>query len=178
MEVRQLLPVMLAALRKMAPSVVGQAVVVEAPGMAGEVEAVVGEHGGDSKLRRVSGEDRRLELAASEIAWTASGTATLECTLLDVPMVVGYRLQPLSYAVAKLLVRVPNVALVNLIAGRSLVPELLQTEWNPDRLSEVTTKLLEDGTATLREGLSEARERLGGPGASRRAAEAVAEYLT
>jgi len=94
-----------------------------------------------------------------------------------VPMVVGYRLQPVSYAVAKLLVRVPNVALVNLIAGRSVVPELLQREWTPDRLWATTVKMLEDGTATLREGLSEARSRLGGPGASRHAAEAVAEYL-
>jgi lipid-A-disaccharide synthase len=177
MEVRQLLPVMLASLRRMAPARVGEAVLVEAPGMAAEVEAIVDEHGGDSRLRRVAGEDRRRELGNSEIAWTASGTATLECTLLDVPMVVGYRLQALSYAVAKLLVRVPNVALVNLIAGRSLVPELLQKEWNPDRLSAVTTKLIEEGTATLREGLSEARTRLGRPGASRQAAEAVAEYL-
>ena len=92
-------------------------------------------------------------------------------------MVVGYRLQPVSYAIAKLLVRVPNVALVNLIAGRTVVPELLQKAWNPDRLSAVTSKLLEDGTTTLRAGLAEARSRLGSPGASRKAAEAVAEYL-
>ena len=177
MEVRQLLPAMLASLRRMAPSTIGEAVLIEAPGMAAEVDAVVAEHGGDPRLRRVGGEDRRRELARSEIAWTASGTATLECTLLDVPMVVGYRLQPMSYAVAKLLVRVPNVALVNLIAGRTVVPELLQREWNPDRLPAVTKELLEEGTARLREGLSEARVRLGRPGASRQAAEAVAEYL-
>jgi lipid-A-disaccharide synthase len=178
MEVRQLLPVMLAALRRMAPSTVGEAVLVEAPGMAVEVEAIVAEHGGDSRLRRVVGENRRHELAKSEVAWTASGTATLECTLLDVPMVVGYRLQPLSYAVAKLLVKVPNVALVNLIAGRTIVPELLQNEWNPESLSAATTKLLDGGTATFRNALAEARARLGGPGASRTAAEAVAEYLS
>jgi len=177
MEVRQLLPVMLESLRRMPPSLIGEAVLVEAPGMAEEVEVIVVKHGRDPRLRRVAGDDRRRELANSEIAWTASGTATLECTLLDVPMVVGYRLQPVSYAVAKLLVRVPNVALVNLIAGRSVVPELLQKEWNPDRLLTVTTKLLEEGTVVLREGLSEARTCLGGPGASRRAAEAVAEYL-
>lgn len=177
MEVRQLLPVMLETLRRTASSLISEAVLVEAPGMAEEVEAIVADYGGDPRLRRVAGEGRRRELADSEIAWTASGTATLECTLLDVPMVVGYRLQPVSYAVAKLLVRVPNVALVNLIAGRSVVPELLQREWTPDRLWATTVKMLEDGTATLREGLSEARSRLGGPGASRHAAEAVAEYL-
>ena len=73
--------------------------------------------GTEPRVRTVRGEQRRVELAASELAWTASGTATLECTLLDVPMVVGYRLQPLSFALAKLLVNVPNVALVNLISG-------------------------------------------------------------
>jgi lipid-A-disaccharide synthase len=93
-------------------------------------------------------------------------------------MIVGYRLQPLSYAIAKLLVRVPNVALVNLIAGRTLAPELLQKAWNPDRLAAETLGLLDKGGAAQRTGLTEVRERLGGPGASRRAAEAVAEYLT
>jgi lipid-A-disaccharide synthase len=92
-------------------------------------------------------------------------------------MIVGYQLQPLSYLFAKLLVKVPNVALVNLIAGRTVVPELLQSEWTPGRLATVTTSLLEGGTETLRYGLRVARERLGGPGASRRAAKAVAEYL-
>lgn len=92
-------------------------------------------------------------------------------------MVVGYRLQPLTYAIAKLLVRVPNVALVNLIAGETLVPELLQKAWNPDRLAAVTSELLSGGAESQRVDLAEVRKRLGGPGASRRAAEAVAEYL-
>jgi lipid-A-disaccharide synthase len=177
MEVRQLLPVMLDSLRRLTPSMVGEAVLIEAPGMADEVETILADHGGDPRLLRVSGEERRRELARSEVAWTASGTATLECTLLDVPMVVGYRLQPVSFALAKLLVRVPNVALVNLIAGRTVVPELLQKAWNPDRLSAVTSKVLEDGTTAQRAGLAEARAQLGSPGASRQAAEAVAEYL-
>ena len=92
-------------------------------------------------------------------------------------MVVGYRLQPVSYAIARLMVRVPNVALVNLIAGRTVVPELLQNEWRPDNLSAVTSEMLEGGTAAQKAGLAEARSRLGSPGASRQAAEAVAEYL-
>ena len=92
-------------------------------------------------------------------------------------MVVGYRLQPLSFALAKLLVRVPNVALVNLIAGRTVAPELLQGSWNPRDLAGLSEELFEGGAATQRTGLAVARERLGGPGASRAAAQAVAEYL-
>jgi lipid-A-disaccharide synthase len=177
MEVRQLLPVMLKTLQVMPPSLVTTAVLVEAPGMEAEIDAVLGDSAIDSRIRRVRGEARRQELSNCELAWTASGTATLECALLDVPMVVGYRLQPVSYALAKLLVRVPHVALVNLIVGRSLVPELLQKDWCADRLAAVTSEIFESGSTHQRTGLAEARDLLGRPGASLGAVEAVAEYL-
>jgi lipid-A-disaccharide synthase len=177
MEVRQLLPVMLRTLRSIAPEDLREAVLIEAPGMESEISSVLGEHGADGRLVRVSGGDRRLGLAGSALAWTASGTATLECTLLNVPMIVGYRLQPVSFALAKLLVRVPNVALVNLIAGSIVAPELLQRDWNPARLANVTGEMLAGGAAEQMAGLASARERLGKPGASRKAAEAVMEYL-
>ena len=177
MEVRQLLPVMLQTLRKIPSSEVREAVLVEAPGMETEIDAILGKDGSDPRVQRVRGEARREELSRSELAWTASGTATLECTLLGVPMIVGYRLQPISYAFAKLLVRVPNVALVNLIVGKTLVPELLQKNWSPDRLAAVTLEILEEGTSAQMAGLAEARTKLGSPGASRKAAEAIAEYF-
>jgi lipid-A-disaccharide synthase len=177
MEIRQLLPVMLHALRKIPAREISEAVLVEAPGMEGEIDAVLAADGTEPRLRRVRGDVRRRELAGCELAWTASGTATLECTLLDVPMIVGYRLQPLSFALAKILVRVPNVALVNLIVGRTVVPELLQKMWCPDRLVAVTSEILKSGTSDQKEGLAEARALLGSRGASRQAAEAVAEYF-
>ena len=177
MEVSQLLPVMMKTLEKLPLDVVDDAVLVEAPGMEEEIEGVLSTCGADSRLRRVRGEERRAELASSSLAWTASGTATLECAVLDVPMVVGYRLQPISYAIAKLLVRIPNVALVNLIAGRTVVPELLQKAWNPENLATITADLMSGGAADQRAGLAGVRTRLGDPGASRKAAEAVAEYL-
>lgn len=177
MEVSQLLPVMVQTLRNMPQEQVCEALLVEAPGMAREVDTVLARVGSDPRLRRVRGEGRRAELATCSLAWTASGTATLECTLLGVPMIVGYRLQPLSYALAKLLVRVPNVALVNLIAGRTVVPELLQRAWQPENLAAVSADLLADNARAQLTGLADARVRLGNPGASRKAAEAVSEYL-
>jgi lipid-A-disaccharide synthase len=177
MEVRQLLPAMIRALRLLPDSVVEEAVLIEAPGVASIAEKVLEESGTDPRLRRVGGEERRRVLAASAGAWTASGTATLECALLDVPMVVGYRLQSLSYVLARLLVKVPHVALVNLIAGRRLAPELIQGQWQEQRLAALTPDLLGAGGANQRAGLREVRSRLGGPGASRRAAESVARYL-
>ena len=124
----------------------------------------------------MSGPDRRRELASCSIAWTASGTATLECALLDVPMVVGYRLQPLSFAIARLLVRVPHVALVNLIAEERVAPEFIQGQWRADHLAEITTRILDDDGSGQRAALALVRRRLGPPGASRRAAEAVLEH--
>jgi len=177
MEVRQLLPTMVQTLRQLAPEVIEEAVLVEAPGVGLAIDVVLHEVGTDPRLSRVSGPQRRPALAASALAWTASGTATLECALLDVPMVVGYRLQALSYTLARLLVRVPHVGLVNLIADQRAAPELIQSAWRADRLAATTRQLLGGEAAAQRTALARVRERLGEPGASRRAAEAVAEYL-
>jgi lipid-A-disaccharide synthase len=177
MEVRQLLPTMVEALRAMSGDEVSEAVLVEAPGMRSTVDEVLAKHRGDGRIRRVAGDERRSAHASCGLAWTASGTATLECALLDVPMIVGYRLQPLSAAIARLLVSVPSVALVNLIAGERAAPELLQRDWTPVPLVAATRRLLAGAAADQRVALAKVRERLGQPGASRRAAEAVAEYL-
>jgi len=92
-------------------------------------------------------------------------------------MVVGYRLRALSAFVARRLVKVPHVALANLIAGERAAPELLQGDWNPELLVSTTRQLLAGAAATQREALREVRRRLGEAGASQRAALAVAEYL-
>ncbi len=177
MEVRQLLPAMLQGLRRLDRAAVPEALLVQAPGVAPEVESVRARHGWDDRLRVVAGDGRRRALSTCSAAWTASGTATLECALLDVPMAVGYRLAGATFVLARLLVRVPHVGLVNLIAGERIAPELLQGGWNPKRLAEVTADLLGEAGARQRRGLRRVRERLGSPGASRRAAEVVAEYL-
>jgi lipid-A-disaccharide synthase len=177
MEIRHLLPAMLGALDHLGEEVVSDAVLVEAPGVEEVIDQVLLRHGGKRRIRRVSGSDKRIELASSALAWTASGTATLECALLDVPMVVGYRLQPISYAAARLLVRVPHVALVNLIAEERAVPELIQRSWSPEPLAEVSRRLLSDGRAGQEAALKRVRESLGSPGASARAADAVLEHL-
>jgi lipid-A-disaccharide synthase len=177
MEVGALLPAMLDALRRLPRDRVSDAVLVEAPGMGTAIDDVLNRHDRDPRLRRSAGPGRRRELAGCSMAWTASGTATLECALLDVPMAVGYVLQPVSYTLARALVRVPHVALANLIAGDRVAPELIQRQWNPDRLVDVALELLGDAGDRQRQALAVIRERLGGPGASRRAAEAVVETL-
>ncbi len=176
MEVRSLLPTMIETVQQLGIDHECETVLIEAPGMGGVLDEVLaGTRGGDS-IRRARGPGRRRELASCSLAWTASGTATLECALLDVPMVVGYRLQPLSYAIARLLVRVPHVGLVNLIAEERVAPELIQGQWRTDRLAEISRRLLLNGGGEQRSALARVRRRLGPPGASRRAAEAVLEH--
>lgn len=176
MEVRTLLPTMVRALAELDDEQVDDAVLVEAPGVGTIIEDVLAAEGGDHRIRLANGPGRRRELASACLAWTASGTATLECAILDVPMVVGYRLQPLTYAIARMLVRVPHVALVNLIAEDRVAPELIQGDWNPALLAETTQRLLEGSADEQRPMLSIVRRRLGDPGASRHAAEAVLEH--
>ena len=177
MEIRQLLPVMIESLRNMGDDEVTDAALIQAPGTAEITARVLSECPSDPRLRVVTGSDRRSVHASCSLAWTASGTATLECALLDVPMIVGYRLQRVSATLARLLVRVPHIALANLIAEQRAAPELLQHDWNPDRLVFLSRELLATGGEEQRRALATVRERLGKPGASLRAAEAVAEYL-
>ena len=177
MEIRSLLPAMLEGLRLLPDGVVSSARLIVAPGVEEEIAGILSEFGKDERLNVCRGEARRSALAECDLAWTASGTATLECALLDVPMIVGYRLKAFSWFLARMLVDVPHVALVNLIAEGALVPELLQKEWNPQRLAEVTRELVESGLGQQLEGLALVRERLGRSGASRQAAKAVLEHL-
>lgn len=118
-------------------------------------------------------------LAAADVAIVSSGTATLEAALLNVPMVVIYRVTPLTAVLAKPLVRTPYFSMVNLIAGRRVVPELIQDDFSAVKLSGEVLRLLRDSQtrAELRTGLDEVRERLGPPGAVERAADAIVALL-
>jgi lipid-A-disaccharide synthase len=92
-------------------------------------------------------EDKHDAYAAADVALTKSGTSTLELALAGVPMAVTYRVNPLSAAFARRLIRVPHVAMVNLLAGREVVPELLQEDCRPDRLEQTVLEMLADGAA-------------------------------
>ena len=118
-------------------------------------------------------------LAAADAAIVSSGTATIEAALLDVPMVVVYRVTPLTALLAKPLVRTKFFSMVNLIAERPVVPELIQADFTPGRVSQEILNLLQNPSAReqLRSGLAEVRRRLGPPGAVERAADAIASLV-
>ena len=116
-------------------------------------------------------------LASSDVVITASGSATVQAALYERPMVVVYRVSPLTYRLGKPFLKVDTYAMPNLVAGRRIVPELIQDDFTPERLAEETVALLTDAErhARTREALRRVREQLGAPGASARAAEAILE---
>ena len=118
-------------------------------------------------------------LSAADCAIVASGTATVEAALLGTPMVVVYRVSPTSAFVLKRMVRSPFIAMVNLIAGRRVVPELIQDQFTSEAVVEEVRKLLESSAASdeMKAGLAEVRTKLGPGGAIERAADIFAAML-
>jgi lipid-A-disaccharide synthase len=114
-------------------------------------------------------------LAIADVALVASGTITVQAALHECPMVVVYRLSPLTYALGRPFVRVDTFAMANLVAGRRVVPELIQDDFQPDRVANEALKVLLDPGAAerMRGDLRIVRTRLGERGASQRAARAV-----
>jgi lipid-A-disaccharide synthase len=114
-------------------------------------------------------------LSSADVALLASGTVTVQAALHGCPMVVVYRVGPLTYTIGKPLVRVDTYAMVNLVAGRRVVPELIQDAFTPDAVAAEALRVLADPAhaARVKAELAAVRAKLGTAGASRRAAEAV-----
>lgn len=176
-EISRILPTLVDVCRRVhvqRPNV--QLVIPVAPGLPRELLAARFEGTG---LTPVFIDGRAPEVVgACDVAVVASGTATLEAGLMRRPMVVVYRVNPLSYAVGKVLVKIPFFSLVNLLAGKRVVPELLQADFTADRVVQELEPLW-DGPAreSCLAGLDEVRAVLGPTGASERAADAVLASL-
>jgi lipid-A-disaccharide synthase len=172
-ELQAILPDLVRAatlVRQRLPS--AQFIVARAPHLSDSLFASLGGlHGGAAIL-----EGRTDEvLAAADVALVASGTVTVQAALHGCPMVVVYRLSSLTYRLGKPFVHVDTYAMANLVAGRRVVPELIQDEFTPERVADEALRVLTDSAhaAAVRRDLGEVRARLGTPGASRRAAQAV-----
>jgi lipid-A-disaccharide synthase len=177
-EVSRILPGLLDAAELVArrmPS--AQFVIARAPNLD-EVQFAAARHRVPRAVAVVSG-DTDAVLASADVALTASGTATVQAALHDTPMVIVYRVSPMTYRLGRRLVRLDTFGMVNLIAGQRIVPELIQDEFTPGAVADEAISLLTDRerAAGVRAGLARVRERLGGPGASRRAAQAIAALI-
>ena len=176
-EVECLLEPMLAALRLIRhdlPEV--QGVLPMAPTVPDTVRSIVS---GFSGALTVTDGQSLTALCAADFAFVASGTATLEAGLIGIPMVIVYRVNRLTAWLAKRLLRVPHIGLINIVAGRQVVPELLQEAVSPHTLAATALSVLQDlGEAQrIREELVALRATMGEGGSSRRAAKSVGAIL-
>jgi len=177
-EVSRLMPILEETIKRLPDRVV--AVVP----IAGPVEEVVRQRTGSWPIRPILVTDKAEKydaFAASSAALTKSGTSTLELALANVPMLVTYRVNPLSHAITKGMINAKYASLLNLLLDRPVVPELLQYESRPDRLAAELHRLLSDRTAVerqrqgFREALTMLRPASGSP--SECAADAVLSML-
>lgn len=127
----------------------------------------------------IAEEDRYDAINAADLVWAASGTATLESALLLKPMIIVYRLSWLSYLLARMLVNVQHIGIVNIIAGERIAPELIQSDLRPEKVVEETRAILDN--RELRERivaqLTSLKEKLGAPGAANRVADLAVSMI-
>ncbi len=141
-----------------------------------EIEEYIGRFNVDIKL---ADEHIYDVLNICDLIITASGTATLEAAIMNTPMIIVYKVSLLSYLVGRLLVKVKNIGLVNLIAEKRIVPELIQGQASPINIFSETSRMLKNPhlLSTMKGELEKVREKLGSPGASQRAAQILYRFI-
>lgn len=176
-EIRSLLPPMLDAVVRIRKERSIEPFIVLAPTLdREEAETILAAHGSEV---RIVDRDQRNELAGADLSISSSGTATLESALLGIPVVVVYKLNFITHAIGRRMVKLPHFSLVNIVAGKEVVPELLQENVNGERIAAEAMRLLDPTVhARVRTELDIVRRRLGEKGASRRAAEVIARLTS
>ncbi len=171
-EVEHLLPQMVAAVQPLLSEVT---VVV---GQSPTLDAAIYQPHLASGIRLLSGQTHPL-MKHAHMAVVASGTATLELGYFQTPMVVVYRVAPLTYWLGRLLVKIDNIALVNIVAEKRVVPELIQHQATALAIRDELQRYLKDPAyyQQTREALQVIAQKLGEPGASHRAAQKIVEFV-
>ena len=180
-EVRKILPILLETARRLqekSPQPIHFLLPVAPTLEAREVRDQAASGGPGLSLRFLTGPSRD-SWKDCDLALVASGTVTLEAALAGVPTIIVYKVSPLNYWIAKRLVKVPYIGLVNWIAGKKICPEFIQDQATPKALTDCALRLLTDGEfrISLQQELAQVRKKLGGPGASRRVAQIAWELM-
>ena len=172
-EIKRILPVMLNCV-KLLPNL--EFILPVAQGVNKSwVEGIVEKAGLNPKVK-VEDNNVHWVLKQSEIAIVASGTATLEACLFEVPMVIIYKVAPLSYVLGRLLVRSRWIGLPNLIAGKYIVPEFIQFNAKPEKIVRAVQQILKNREKML-SNIRGIKNKLGTPGAVQRAAQIICDVL-
>lgn len=135
---------------------------------------------------KIAGNDRLKQtnktydvMKHSDLLFVASGTATLESACFGTPFIVVYRVSPISWFIGKMLVKIDSIGLVNIVAGKKIAPELLQSDLTPARLAREALNILKDekSYAETSSELLKVKKLLGEPGASKKAAEIIIKHF-
>lgn len=175
-EIAHHLPVMLDACARLGGEAPAAFVLAPGPGIT---ERMLAAHARSHLPVYLAVDETYDTLAAADCAIVCSGTATVEAALLGTPMVVVYRVSPATALLVRRLVEVPHFAMVNLIAGRRIVPELMQKDFTPEGVAREVRRLLDEPEAREQQkrDLAEVRAKLGPGGAVERAAEIIASMM-
>ncbi|MGD0022446.1 MAG: lipid-A-disaccharide synthase [Smithellaceae bacterium] len=177
-EVKKLLPEILRAAEILAQRIPNVQFVLPLADMLNEKIVAEIISGFSVKVQVISGHTYEA-ISCADLAIVASGTATLETALLGVPMIIIYKISPLSYFVGKLFIRIKNIGLVNIIAGKTIVPELIQEKANAQSIASEAVGILTsvERKKEMTNELATIRAKLGKPGAAIRAAQLALDML-
>jgi lipid-A-disaccharide synthase len=179
-EVLRLLPEMLETARILKERIPGVMFLLSrAPSVKQDLfDDIISRHGSSVEYKIETGNVHNI-FQRSTLLVAASGTVTLEAAMAGVPTVIAYKVSPVSYRLGRMLIRVPHIGLANLIAGKEIVPELVQGEASAENIAETVLRMLRDpkALAECRQALLKLRHELGGPGASGRVADIAARLL-
>ncbi|MFH0812418.1 MAG: lipid-A-disaccharide synthase [Pseudomonadota bacterium] len=154
-----------------------QFIIPAAPGL--DSDKIKGMVSPEGPIVRVVEDNIYDVMQISDLLLVASGTATVEAAIMGTPMVVVYRVSPFSYLLGKLLINVKNIGMVNIIAKKTIVPELIQGDLNPKQIATTVLSILRDSSAReiMKKELVEVRKKLGNPGASLHAAHIITTLI-
>lgn len=177
-EVKRHLPPMIEAIPLISKQINPvQFIIPVAPGLdLGEVQNLVGSK--RENIRVVENNTYDV-MRISDVVIVASGTATIEAAIMGAPMIVVYRVSPLTYLLGKMLIKVKNIGMVNIIAGKTVVPELIQKDVTPEKITSAVVQILENPSKQeeIKKELNSLKEKIGKSGASFRAAQIIISLL-
>lgn len=175
-EVRKILPVMVESVETLRSTLDFEAIVAKAPHLS--VQLYQNYLGNDSRYKLIDSDTHRL-MRISYVALVASGTATLELGYLQTPSVVLYAVSPITYWLGRRVVKIENIALANIVLGKTVFPEFIQREANAGNVVNALNKLLDDEQhyKEIKNELARIKHILGRPGATNRAAELIIDFL-
>ncbi len=178
-EISRHLPVMLQAARILSAQMDIRFVVSMAPGAPHDAIKDLCRPFQNELHLDIDPDGARSVFAKTHLVVAASGTVTLEAAIAGIPVIIIYKVSPLSYRLGKAMIKVKNIGLVNLIAKREIVPELIQDRASPELIAETVLKLINTPSEldAIRHAFADVRNRLGGPGASARVADIALNML-